>query len=199
MCGIVGIASRCSPVNLERLTSMRDVMSHRGPDDAGVWLADNTCTALAHRRLAVIDLTAGGHQPMLDKNKDVCIVFNGEIYNYRELRRELEQVGCQFMTTSDTEVILCAYREWGVECLRRFNGMFAFGIYDNTKQHLFLARDRAGEKPLFYAHLSGQLLFASELKALMADQAFRERWMRQRSSATLRTGTCLVIGVSWLV
>lgn len=172
MCGIVGIASRSSPVNLERLARMRDVMSHRGPDDAGVWLADNTCTALAHRRLAIIDLTPGGHQPMLDKNKDVCIVFNGEIYNYRELRRELEQVGYQFVTASDTEVILCAYREWGVECLRRFNGMFAFGMYDKTKQHVFLARDRAGEKPLFYAHLPGQLLFASELKALMADPSF---------------------------
>ncbi len=125
--------------------------------------------ALAHRRLATIDLSAGGHQPMEDVNGGCCIVFNGEIYNYQEIRHELEVASHQFRTASDTEVILAAYREWGVDCLKRLNGMFAFALYDRRRQQLFIARDRAGEKPLFYSHLSGPFMFASELKALMAD------------------------------
>lgn len=172
MCGIVGIASWNSPVQVDVLARMRDTMIHRGPDDTGVWVAESGCTALAHRRLAIIDLSPSGHQPMVDEKGEVCIVFNGEIYNYRELRHELEQAGHQFRTASDTEVILTAYRAWGVKCLARLNGMFAFGLYDRGRQCLFLARDRAGEKPLFYAHLAGRFMFASELKALMADPTF---------------------------
>lgn len=172
MCGIVGIASRNSPVQMDVLARMRDTMTHRGPDDAGAWVAENGCAALAHRRLAIIDLSSGGHQPMMDEKGDLCIVFNGEIYNYRELRHVLEQAGHQFRTASDTEVVLTAYRTWGVDCLSRLNGMFAFGLYDKVEKRLFLARDRAGEKPLFYAHLSGRFMFASELKALLADSTF---------------------------
>ena len=172
MCGIVGIAS-VSPLNLGEVTDrMRDTLRHRGPDDAGSWKAPDRRVALGHRRLAVIDLSPGGHQPMEDEKGELCIVFNGEIYNYREVRHELEQSGFQFKTASDTEVILTAYRAWGVDCLKRLNGMFAFGLYDKVRQRMFLARDRAGEKPLFYAHLTGRLMFASELKALMADPTF---------------------------
>ncbi len=172
MCGIVGVASRNVPVRIDVLSNMRDTLNHRGPDDAGVWVSKDGNVVLGHRRLAVIDLSPGGHQPMEDEKGELCIVFNGEIYNYREVRHELEQSGFQFKTASDTEVILMAYRAWGVDCLRRLNGMFAFGLYDKVRQRMFLARDRAGEKPLFYAHLAGRLMFASELKALMADPTF---------------------------
>lgn len=151
---------------------MRDTMAHRGPDDAGIWQTPDGRVTLAHRRLAIIDLSPGGHQPMVDENGELCIVFNGEVYNYREVRHELEQAGFQFKTGSDTEVILKAYRAWGVECLARLNGMFAFGLYDKGRQRLLLARDRAGEKPLFYTHFAGRFMFASELKALMADPTF---------------------------
>jgi asparagine synthase (glutamine-hydrolysing) len=169
MCGIVGIASNRFKVEVDDLTRMRDTLTHRGPDDAGVWSSPDRCVGLAHRRLAIIDLTASGHQPMADENHGLCIVYNGEIYNYREIRGELEQAGYQFRTASDTEVILAAYRAWDLECLARFNGMFAFALYDRPRQRLFLARDRAGEKPLFFIHVAGRFMFASELKALMAD------------------------------
>lgn len=172
MCGIVGIAASASSNRMELLTRMRDTLRHRGPDDAGVWSSFDGRVAFAHRRLAVIDLSPGGHQPMTDEKGDLCIVFNGEIYNYREVRQELEQTGHRFRTASDTEVILTAYRVWGVDCLERLNGMFAFGLYDRGQQRLFIARDRAGEKPLFYSHIDGRFMFASELKALMADPSF---------------------------
>jgi asparagine synthase (glutamine-hydrolysing) len=172
MCGIVGIISQTPVSQHNSLLAMRDALLHRGPDDGGIWWSRDKRVGLAHRRLAIIDLSSGGHQPMMDYSGQVCIVFNGEIYNYRELRRELETNGHRFNSVSDTEVILGAYREWGIECLSHLNGMFAFCLYDSTRQRLFLARDRAGEKPLFYYHNSGKLVFASELKALMADPAF---------------------------
>lgn len=172
MCGIVGIASKVSETQNHILARMRDGMIHRGPDDAGLWFSPDRLVALGHRRLAIIDLSAAAHQPMTDESGRYCIVFNGEIYNYREVRADLEGLGQHFRTASDTEVLLGAYRAWGVECLARLNGMFAFALYDRGQQRLFLARDRAGEKPLFYAHLAGRFLFASELKSLMADPSF---------------------------
>ncbi len=172
MCGIVGIVSRTEEVNTELLVRMRDSMYHRGPDDAGVWRSADGQVGLGHRRLAIIDLSPGGHQPMMDTQGRWCITFNGEIYNFQQLRRELEKRGHEFRTNSDTEVILEAYRAWGTDCLTRFNGMFAFGLYDLSKKRLVLARDRAGEKPLFYYHRPDKFLFASELKAIMADPAF---------------------------
>jgi asparagine synthase (glutamine-hydrolysing) len=175
MCGIVGIASQVPVTDRDLLVIQRDTMRHRGPDDAGVWWSADGRIGLAHRRLSIIDLSPGGHQPMQDSSGTLCITFNGEIYNYRDLRRELESRGHFFRTASDTEVILEAYREWGVDCLSHLNGMFAFGLYDQGAQRLFLARDRAGEKPLFYALSNGTLRFASELKALMADPAFARR------------------------
>jgi asparagine synthase (glutamine-hydrolysing) len=169
VCGIVGIASRAPIPDPGRIVSMRDTMNHRGPDDAGMWVSPEGTVALGHRRLAIIDLSPGGRQPMEDASGRIRVIFNGEIYNYRELRRELEQRGRRFRTASDTEVLLEAYREWGAGCLSRFNGMFAFGLYDGGARRILLARDPAGEKPLFYRHAGGRLSFASELKALLAD------------------------------
>ena len=174
MCGIVGIASRSSKIVPDLLISAW-ILRHRGPDDAGLWQSPDGRVGLAQRRLAIIDLSPCGHQPMVDTFGQLCITFNGEIYNYLDLRRELVARGHHFRTASDTEVILEAYRAWGVDCLSHLNGMFAFCLYDSAAQRLFLARDRAGEKPLFYWHTPGHLVFASELKALMADPAFPRR------------------------
>ncbi len=169
MCGIVGTASYKRNNNCDWLVKGRDAIMHRGPDDAGVWWSEDGRVGLGHRRLAIIDLSTAGHQPMQDDNGLVSIAFNGEIYNYRELQKELKGKGHTFRSNSDTEVILKAYREWGVDCLDWLNGMFAFAIYDIAQQRLFLARDRAGEKPLFYTVSDGELRFASELKGLLAD------------------------------
>jgi asparagine synthase (glutamine-hydrolysing) len=144
-------------------------MRHRGPDDADEWWAANGMVGLAHRRLAVIDLSPAGRQPMQDASGELVIVFNGEIYNFVELRRELAAQGYAFRSTSDTEVILAAYREWGADCVTRLEGMFAFAIYDSRSGQLVLARDRAGEKPLFYSAFDGGLRFSSEVKGLLED------------------------------
>lgn len=175
MCGIVGIASRAPVTDRGLVVIQRDTMYHRGPDDAGVWWSADGRIGLAHRRLSIIDVSPGGHQPMQDSSGTLCITFNGEIYNHRDLRCELESRGHIFRTASDTEVILEAYREWGVDCFNHLNGMFALGLYDHGAQRLLLARDRAGEKPLFYILSNGTLRFASELKALMADPTFLRR------------------------
>src|SRR6185295_19623636 len=124
MCGIVGVASTSPIGELSLLTTMRDTLTHRGPDGAGVWWSADSRVGLAHRRLAIIDLSPGGHQPMVDSSGQCWITFNGEIYNYRDLRHQLEARGCAFRTTSDTEVLLEAYREWGTDCVSRLNGQF---------------------------------------------------------------------------
>lgn len=175
MCGIVGIATARGSIEMDCVVRMRDTLRHRGPDDAGEWWSADRCVGLGHRRLAIIDLSPAGHQPMQDASGELCIVFNGEIYNFVDLRRELASKGHAFRSHSDTEVILAAYREWGTDCLSRLNGMFAFALYDGRQRQLFIARDRAGEKPLFYAVAHGALRFASELKALMADPTMPRR------------------------
>ena len=175
MCGIVGIAARSAINNRAWLAVGRDAMRHRGPDDCGEWWSADGRVGLGHRRLAIIDLSPAGHQPMTSSTGGLQIVFNGEIYNFADLRRELVAKGHSFRSNSDTEVILEAYQEWGAECLTRLNGMFAFALFDEQRGRLFLARDRAGEKPLFYAAAGGELRFASELKALMADRGFARR------------------------
>ena len=175
MCGIVGIVSKVAQTQRAWLAVGRDTMTHRGPDDAGEWWSADGRVGLAHRRLSIIDLSPAGHQPMHDASGALSIVFNGEIYNFADLRDELIAKGHGFQSHSDTEVILAAYREWGTQCLARLNGMFAFALYDARQQTVFLARDRAGEKPLFYHHASGVLRFASELKALLADAALPRR------------------------
>jgi len=172
MCGIAGIAARKPFSGRRFLSESRDSLYHRGPDDAGIWWSEDGCIGLAHRRLSIVDLSKMGHQPMKYTRGGIRIIFNGMIYNFKELRVKLEDLGHKFRSTSDTEVILAAYSEWDVDCLKHLIGMFAFAIYDGHKRILFLARDRAGEKPLFYRLFKGQLVFASELKALMADPDF---------------------------
>lgn len=173
MCGIAGIfhIGTAKPVDPARLIKMTDSIGHRGPDGSGIWTAAGV--GLGHRRLSIIDI-AGSPQPMLSADKALVISYNGEIYNFQPVRKELEAKGHVFRTNGDTEVILHAYRQWGVECLSRFNGMFAFAIFDQRTKQLFLARDRLGVKPLFYAPVSdGSIIFGSELKALLANPLLR--------------------------
>jgi asparagine synthase (glutamine-hydrolysing) len=174
MCGICGATARPGQsVAAETVEAMALTMRHRGPDDQGIWRSLDGRVAFGHRRLAIIDLSPAGHQPMHDAGGTLTIAFNGEIYNYLELRKELEALGHPFRTATDTEVILEAYRQWGLAFVERLNGMFALALHDAGTQRVVFARDRAGEKPLFYSHQNGTLLFASELKALMAHPSFR--------------------------
>ncbi|WJY18460.1 amidotransferase 1, exosortase A system-associated [Alteriqipengyuania flavescens] len=173
MCGIAGIIhpENPRPIDPARVERMCDAIAHRGPDGAGVWTDHGI--ALGHRRLSIIDLE-GSPQPMLSADGRAVIVFNGEIYNFRALRRELEKDGTRFLTDGDTEVILAAWQKWGEVCLSRLDGMFAFALYDLEKKQLLLARDRFGVKPLFMARLSdGGIAFASELKAILAHPLMR--------------------------
>lgn len=169
MCGICGKvffdAHRLVEPSL--LKKMCDVIHHRGPDDSGIHLAGNV--GLGHKRLSIIDLSTG-HQPMCNARKDLWIVFNGEIYNFPQLRLELEQKGYEFQTHSDTEVIIHLYDEYGKECVKYLRGMFAFAIWDTRNQRLFLARDRVGQKPLFYHISEGAMSFASEIKSLLQER-----------------------------
>lgn len=177
MCGIVGfLTSRAVNIpEYEILKKIRDVLSHRGPDDVGEYIRPlnekGPYVFLGHRRLSIIDL-AGGHQPLSNEDETVWVVFNGEIYNFKELREKLKGRGHQFRTLSDTEVIVHAYEEYGENCFRYFNGMFAIGIWDGRVNHLVLARDRLGKKPLYYSAVHETFLFASELKAIMGYPAF---------------------------
>lgn len=174
MCGIAGIfhPDVPKPVDPARVEAMADVLAHRGPDGSGVWTAPGI--GLGHRRLSIIDLSDAAAQPMLSPDRREAISYNGEIYNFREVRKELEAKGFVFRTESDTEVILAAWRQWGPDCLGRLNGMFAFALYDAAQDSLFLARDRLGVKPLFYAETSdGAVIFASELKGLLANPLLR--------------------------
>ncbi len=170
MCGIYAQFLRGSLVDPVAASLRRDRLAHRGPDDAGIWMSADEHVLLAHRRLSIIDLSPTGHQPMLDSTNRLAITFNGDIYNYRELRAELERRGIRFRTQSDTEVILEAYRLWGADCVKRLIGMFAFVIYDRGSESLppllFLARDRIGEKPLYFRHTADFFEAGSELKAL---------------------------------
>lgn len=173
MCGIAGIihTEGLKPVNPDRVRRMCDAIAHRGPDGEGVWTAPGV--GLGHRRLSIIDL-AGSPQPMLAAEQDAVIVFNGEIYNYKDLRKDLQALGATFLTDGDTEVILQAWRHWGVECLSRLHGMFAFALHDLRQRTTLLARDRFGVKPLFTARLAdGAVIFGSELKALLAHPSLR--------------------------
>jgi asparagine synthase (glutamine-hydrolysing) len=174
MCGIAGIVQTDgAPIDEDLLLRMRELLAHRGPDDFG--LVIDGAVGLAHRRLSIIDLSTEGRMPMESADGDLAIVFNGEIYNYLELRDELRGRGHAFRTDTDTEVILEAYAEWGVECLSRFNGMWAFALHDRRSGDVFLARDRLGVKPLYYSTDERRLLFASECKALLADPAVGRR------------------------
>jgi asparagine synthase (glutamine-hydrolysing) len=172
MCGIAGIINGGSPDALARMARM---LAHRGPDDQGVKWFSGRHSGLAHRRLSIIDLSSAGHQPMRNHDGNRWITYNGEIYNYLELRQELAGRGHQFISHSDTEVILAAYDEWGADCVRRFNGMFAFGIYDSQRHELFVARDHLGIKPFYYAQQNDTFVFSSEAKAILALDGFEKR------------------------
>ena len=165
MCGILGAIGANAPQMAERVPRAADLMRHRGPDDWGVYTDDHA--ALGFRRLSIIDLSPAGHQPMLSPDGNTVLIFNGEIYNYLDLRKELER-DYRFTSQSDSETLLHGYDAWGWEkLLQRVDGMFAFAIWDKRARRIHLARDRAGKKPLFYAQSGGHLAFASTLNSLL--------------------------------
>ncbi|MBU4258708.1 MAG: asparagine synthase (glutamine-hydrolyzing) [Proteobacteria bacterium] len=175
MCGIVGFKSHKRYIELKNsLPDSADLLSHRGPDDSGIYFDEKNGIGLAHRRLSIIDLSTAGVQPMASEDGTVHIVYNGEVYNYLQLRKTLEKKGHIFRSSTDTEVVLKAYLEWGVECLEKFIGMFALSIWDRPKKQFFLARDRLGIKPLYYYYKDQTFIFGSELKALMAFKCFEK-------------------------
>lgn len=167
MCGIAGYINfdKSKPALQNVIKGMTDIISHRGPDGEGFYIKDNL--ALGHRRLSIIDLSTGD-QPMFSPDKSIVIVFNGEIYNYIELREELKSLGHSFITTSDTEVIIHAYMQWGFDCQNKLNGCWGFAIWDDNKKQLFISRDRLGEKPMHYAIWKNSFVFGSEIKSLFS-------------------------------
>lgn len=173
MCGITGIISTEPDQGEQSVARMTEALSHRGPDNSGVW-SDGYC-ALGHRRLSIIDLSEAGRQPMSNGQGTIWITYNGEIYNFQSLRKELEGLGYKFRTRTDTEAIIYAYEQWGVDSVKRLRGMFAFAIWDQSRRRLFLARDRVGKKPLFYTQVDKRFLFASELQGIVADRGVTRR------------------------
>lgn len=175
MCGIAGVYhfNNSKTVDERTLVAMRDSLVHRGPDSAGLYVSPDKKTGLGFRRLAIIDLSEAGNQPMPNEDKNIWIVFNGEIYNFQELRKDLIKRGHTFRSNTDTEVVVHQYEEDGPGCLKKFNGMFAFAIYDERKSQIFFARDRLGIKPFYYGVQNGAFLFGSEIKAILADPSFK--------------------------
>lgn len=191
MCGIIGFWNPSQHLSTDTIgqtvQQMSDTLWHRGPDNSGNWVDAEVGIALGHRRLAIVDLSPEGHQPMMSTNGRYVIVFNGEIYNFVELRRQLEQLGHRFRGHSDTEVMLAAFSQWGLDAaIGRFNGMFAFALWDRQERVLHLGRDRLGEKPLYYSWLGQTFLFASELKALKAYPGFKPEINRNALALYLR-------------
>ena len=173
MCGIVGYWSHRDLSHEKVIKKMASTLAYRGPDDSGSWHDSSCGLALGHRRLAIVDLSPLGHQPMKDSTGRFVISFNGEIYNFPQIRRELQEMGVSFRSSTDTEVILASVLKWGLEAaIQRFIGMFAFALWDNRDRTLYLVRDRLGIKPLYYGWINGSLVFASELKAIMAFPGF---------------------------
>lgn len=174
MCGITGFIDYTKKTDKSILMKMTDVLHHRGPDDNGYsfYSVRNINIGLGHRRLSILDLSKSGHQPM--KYKNLEIVYNGEVYNFREIRKELEQYGYSFNSNTDTEVIIKSYDKWGIDAINRFNGMFSMAIYDKGKEELILIRDRAGVKPLYYYYKDGLFMFASELKSFHQNPSFKK-------------------------
>lgn len=171
MCGIAGIwgsSKGSADIVASTVKAMSKAIEHRGPDDSGLWISNDQALVLAHQRLSIQDLSTLGHQPMASASGRYVVVFNGEIYNFKRLSTELQQLGFHFRGHSDTEVMLAAFDAWGIEAaLGRFDGMFAFGVYDKSEDELWLARDRMGEKPIYYCAVDGRLIFCSELKGLL--------------------------------
>ncbi len=202
MCGIVGVFNtNGEPVPAPLIRTMASSLSHRGPDGEGFWV--DSFVGFGHRRLSIIDLSTHGHQPMRTVDGRYTITYNGEVYNYANLRAELEAKGHSFASQTDTEVVLKAFAEWGPDCVRRFNGMFAFGIWDSQEQQLFIARDRYGIKPLYFWQYGSQFAFASEVKAMLHLPAFKTKLSvnalnQYLSFQNVFTDDCLFEGVKLL-
>ena len=171
MCGIAGHINFTGGVTNAQITAMSDAIRHRGPDGEGYYLNTSATAGLGHRRLSFLDLSEAGKQPMTNEDGTFWLTYNGEIYNYIELREELQKLGHRFHSHSDTEVILHGYEQWGTGVLSKLKGMFAFGIWNEQKRELFLARDRFGIKPLYYYNQNNNFVFASEIKAIKANTA----------------------------
>lgn len=176
MCGIVGIWTRKGEsVDPRLLADLRDAMTHRGPDDEGLWLREpQRDVGFGHRRLSIVDLSPAGRQPMFNEDRSVVVTFNGEIYNHEQLRSELQRRGHRFVSHCDAEVLVHLYEELGTDMVDELVGMFAFAIWDESRERLFLARDRLGKKPLYYLAQGGTFAFGSEIKALLPLLARRE-------------------------
>src|SRR5215475_5520614 len=168
MCGICGYFWQGYVERSLPLEKMNDTMAHRGPDDRGTWTSSDGRTGLANRRLAIIDLSPAGHQPMPNEDGSVWVVYNGEVYNSADLRTELLAKGHQFRSRSDTETLVHLYEEYGDEMVKQLRGMFAFAIWDENRRRLFIARDRVGIKPLYYMQLRNAFLFGSEIRSMLA-------------------------------
>jgi asparagine synthase (glutamine-hydrolysing) len=190
MCGITGFLTSSAETEFEMkmmVARMAEQLIHRGPDDSGVWVDPQAGVALGHRRLSILDLSPDGHQPMHSETGRYVIVFNGEVYNFKELRSTLESMGHRFRGHSDTEVMLAAMEQWGIdEALPLFNGMFAFAVWDRKERQIHLVRDRLGEKPLYYGWMGQTFLFGSELKALVAHPEFKDEVNRDALALYLR-------------
>ncbi len=188
MCGITGLWDFSRGAIEADLSSMTGALAHRGPDDAGFFTSADPALGFGHRRLSIIDLSSRGRQPMRDADHELVITFNGEVYNYREIKQELLRRGHRFSSDTDTEVVLYAYKEWGTEFVSRLRGMFAFALWDSRRRKLLLFRDRLGVKPLYYYYDGRLLLFGSELKALMAHPGFSKELDPDAVSLYLRLG-----------
>jgi asparagine synthase (glutamine-hydrolysing) len=189
MCRIVGFWDFNYKGNYDlkkAIISMRDTLIHGGPDDAGIYLEPKTGLALGHRRLSILDLSSSGHQPMEFEN--LVITYNGEVYNFREIREELEGEGYKFISNTDTEVVLKAFHKWGIKAIHKFRGMFAFAVWDKKEKKLYLFRDRIGVKPLYWYFKDGLFMFSSELKALHKHPKFKKELNKEALALYLQYG-----------
>lgn len=191
MCGIIGIVNTGgdSLVDKSKFKELVNSLEHRGPDDWGI--AHEMDFSFGHRRLSIIDLSRDAKQPMDDWERKVCITFNGEIYNFPEIKKELLAKGHKFLNKSDTEVIIEAYKEWGIDCINKFNGMFAFGLFDKEKKEFYLVRDRLGIKPMYYSNLNGKFHFCSELKGIINQPGFKKELNLRAVSSFLSFRYCV--------
>ncbi len=189
MCSIAGFAANFRDEKL--IEEMNNTLSHRGDDDSGIYISEDKSKGfvhLSHNRLSILDISKNASQPFVSECKNYVIVYNGEIYNFKEIRKELVKRGYKFVSNGDTEVLLYAYKEWGREALDRFIGMFAFCIFDRVKNILFLARDRAGVKPLYFFYDRGEFVFASEIKGILKYKNFKKAINRDVVPFYLRFG-----------